>query len=202
VLSVLPIYIYDQAVLRKKAKPVWTADDEVIRLASDMMETMRLASGIGLAANQVGSLHRIIVVDVSGLEETRDTKPLVMINPEVLQESGTLVMEEGCLSIPEIRDEVERSETIRVRYRDLGLQVQELEADGLLGRVILHEIDHLNGVLFIDHLGAVKRKLLRGRLNRIRRGEVEVNYPVVMGTEAHAVHASLAGQGLTPRHTP
>jgi peptide deformylase len=201
-VSVLPIYIYDQPVLRKKAKPVRTVDDGVIRLASDMLETMHVANGIGLAANQVGSLQRIIVVDLSGMEETRDLKPLVMLNPEIHHEEGSLIMEEGCLSIPDIRDEVERAETIRVRYRDLQLNEQELQADGLLGRVILHEVDHLNGILFIDRLGAVKRKLLRGRLNRMRKGEVEVNYPVVMETESHAVHLTLAGQPHVAKHTP
>jgi peptide deformylase len=201
-LSILPIYIYDQPVLRKKAKPVRNVDDEIIRLASDMMETMHVANGIGLAANQVGSLQRIIVVDVSGMDETKELKPLVMLNPEILHEEGSLVMEEGCLSIPDIREEVDRAETIRVRYRDLQLNEQVLEADGLLSRVILHEVDHLNGILFIDRLGAVKRKLLRGRLNRMRKGEVEVNYPVVMETEAHAVHPPLAGQPHVSKHTP
>ena len=201
-MSVLPIYIYDQPVLRKKAKPVRTVDDDLIRLSSDMMETMHVASGIGLAANQVGSLQRVIVVDLSGMEETRDSKPLVMLNPEILHEEGSWVMEEGCLSIPDIRDEVERAETIRVRYRDLEFREQELQADGLLGRVILHEVDHLNGILFVDRLGAVKRKLLRGRLNRIRKGEVEVNYPVVMETEPHGVHAPPVAQMHPAKHTP
>jgi peptide deformylase len=87
-------------------------------------------------------------------------------------------MEEGCLSIPDIREEVERPELIRVRFKDLEFRDHEIEAGGILARVILHEIDHLNGVLFIDRLGAVRRKLLRGRLNKLRRGEYEVNYPV------------------------
>jgi peptide deformylase len=112
-----------------------------------------------------------------------------MLNPDVLREEGSWVMEEGCLSIPEIREEVERPETIRVRFKDLEFRDHEIEASGILGRVILHEIDHLNGVLFIDRLGAVKRKLLRGRLNKIRRGEFEVSYPVAppfvaQGTQA------------------
>jgi len=88
-------------------------------------------------------------------------------------------MEEGCLSIPELREEVNRAESIRVRYRDLAFEEREFTAGGLIGRVILHEIDHLNGVLFIDHLSAVRRKLLRGRLNKISQGAVEVDYPIV-----------------------
>ena len=178
-LSLLPIYTFDQAVLRKKAKPVRKIDKELAQFAADMLETMHNASGIGLAANQVGSLHRVIVVDLSGTEDVKDAVPMVLINPEVLHEEGEWVMEEGCLSIPEVREEVERAEAIRVRYKDLEFNDRELAADGLLGRVILHEIDHLNGVLFIDHLNAVKRKLLRGRLNKIRTGEIEVNYPII-----------------------
>mgnify|MGYP001607286862 FL=1 len=102
-----------------------------------------------------------------------------MLNPEVVGEAGEWVMEEGCLSIPDIREEVERAEAIRVKYKDLEMNDKELLADGLLGRVILHEIDHLNGVLFIDRLSKVKQKLLKGRLNKIRKGEMETSYPIV-----------------------
>lgn len=178
-MAVLPIYIFDDPVLRKKAKPVRHVDEVLVRTAQDMLETMRKANGIGLAANQVGLLQRVIVVDIAGMEETKDLPPLVMVNPEVVRGEGELVMEEGCLSIPDIRDEVKRAEEITVRYRDLEFQERELTTAGLLGRVILHEIDHIDGVLFIDHIGAVRRKLLRGRLNRLRRGEVEVTYPIV-----------------------
>jgi len=179
-VAVLPIYIFDDPVLRKKAKPVRHVDEVLVRTAQDMLETMRKANGIGLAANQVGLLQRVIVVDIAGMEETKDLPPLVMVNPEVVRGEGELVMEEGCLSIPDIRDEVKRAEEITVRYRDLEFQERELTTAGLLGRVILHEIDHIDGVLFIDHIGAVRRKLLRGRLNRLRRGEVEVTYPIVI----------------------
>jgi peptide deformylase len=178
-LSVLPVYIYDDPVLRKKAKAIRGADENITTLARDMFETMHKAGGVGLAANQVGSLHRIIVVDISVMEETKEVAPIALLNPEVVQEDGLWLIEEGCLSIPGIREEVERAEKIRVRYRDLQFRDQLLEADGLMARVILHEIDHLNGVLFIDHIGAVRRKLLRGRLNTLRRGEVEVDYPIV-----------------------
>ncbi len=181
-MPVLPIYTYDQTVLRKKAKPVRKTDEELVRFAADMFETMHNANGIGLAANQVGSLRRVIVIDVSELEETKGVKPLVLVNPEVVQGEGAVVMEEGCLSIPEIKEEVERPETVSVRYQDLDLRECTLDASGILARVVQHEIDHLNGVLFIDHLSALKRKMLRGRLNKIRRGEVEVGYPTVGGS--------------------
>lgn len=181
-MSVLPIYLYSQPVLRKKAKQVHRVDADLAQFVEDMFETMHRAGGIGLAANQVGSLQRVIVVDVSDMEETQDVKPIAMLNPVVVQEQGLWNMEEGCLSIPEIRDEVERAEMIRVKFRDLEFKEQEIEAGGILARVILHEIDHLNGVLFIDYLGTTKQKLLRGRLNKIRRGEVEVSYPIVAET--------------------
>lgn len=187
-MAIVPIYLYDQPVLRKKAKPIRAVDEDLVRLAVDMLETMHQANGIGLAANQVGSLYRIIVVDLSGMEDAGDAKPLVLLNPEVVSEAGTWVLEEGCLSIPDIREEVERAEQIRVKFRDLENREQILDADGMLGRVILHEIDHLNGVLFFDHLNAVKRKLLRGRLNKIRRGEVEVHYPVVTSDGSSVKH--------------
>ena len=192
-MAMLPIYTYNQPVLRKKAKPVKSVDDEFVRFVEDMMETMHKANGIGLAANQVGSLQRVLVVDVSEVlkekEESGDIasdeippeakSPLVMINPVVLLEEGELVMEEGCLSIPDIREEVKRAEAIQVKYKDLKMQENELFADGLFARVIQHEIDHLNGILFVDRLGKMKQKLLKGRLNRIRKGEIEVSYPIV-----------------------
>jgi peptide deformylase len=195
-LSVLPIYIYNQAVLRKKAKPVKSVNEELVKFAKDMLDTMHKANGIGLAANQVGSLQRVIVVDISDVVKEQENSgdidadeiptearaPLVMFNPLVLQEEGKFVMEEGCLSIPDIREEVERAEAIQVKYKDLKMQERELFADGLFARVILHEIDHLNGVLFIDHLGKMKQKLLKGRLNKMRRGEIEVSYPIVIET--------------------
>ncbi len=190
-MAILPIYIYDQSILRKKARLIKSVRDDLAGLATDMLETMRKANGVGLAANQVGSLDRIIVVDLSGMEEAKDFVPLVMLNPEVVSEEGKWVVEEGCLSIPGIREEVERADRIRVRYRDLTFAEQELEAEGMTGRVILHEIDHLNGILFFDHLSAVRRKLLRGRLNKIKRGEVEVDYPIVTNGADQPKHAVL-----------
>lgn len=195
-MAILPIYIYNQPVLRKKAKPVKSVDEELIKFVEDMFETMHKASGIGLAANQVGSVQRVIVVDISDIVKERlasgeadaedfspeERAPIVMINPVVLQEEGEFVMEEGCLSIPDIREEVKRAEAIQVKYKDLNMREQELFADGLFARVILHEIDHLNGVLFIDRLGKMKQKLLKGRLNKIRKGEIEVSYPIVTET--------------------
>ena len=195
-MAILPIYIYNQPVLRKKAKPIKSVDKKLVAFVDDMFETMHKANGIGLAANQVGSLQRVLVIDVSDVVKEREEEentngedtppeakaPLVMVNPVVVLEEGEDAVEEGCLSIPDIREEVKRAEAIQVRYKNLQLQDKELFADGLLARVILHEIDHLNGVLFIDRLSKMKQKLLRGRLNKISKGEMEVGYPVV--TEA------------------
>lgn len=190
-MAILPIYIYDQSVLRKKAKvvhPEKVDRDELKRLAEDMFETMHQAGGIGLAANQVGSLQRIIVVDVSDMEETRGVPPMALVNPVVVSAEGKWSIEEGCLSIPDIREEVVRAERIRVRYKDLDLVDREFEASAFLGRVVLHEIDHLDGVLFIDYLSSDVKKILRGRLNKIRHGEIEVSYPIVAGSSVAEHH--------------
>jgi peptide deformylase len=187
-LAVLPIYVYDQAVLRRKAKPVHKVDEDLVKFVEDMFETMRKANGIGLAANQVGSLDRIIVIDVSGMEGMEDAKPMTLLNPRIVGEEGEVTMEEGCLSLPDLRDEVDRPEKVSVEYQDLDLQKESLEAEGILARVLQHEIDHLNGVLFIDRLGSVRRKLLRGRLNKILKGEIETNYPIVVSSQTPEPH--------------
>ncbi len=148
-----------------------------------MLETMHNASGIGLAATQVGSLHRLLVVDIAEAEEKTTPSPIVFLNPEIINEGPKVSMEEGCLSLPDLRDNVDRPERIVVRYRDLEFKEQELPAEGLLARVIQHELDHLNGVLFIDHLNIVRRKLLQGRLNKMKRGESTVTYPAIGAIE-------------------
>ncbi len=193
-MALRPIYLYGEEVLREKAKPVTSIQPDIVKLVYDMFETMHNARGIGLAANQVGALHRVITIDISGIEEDEEegneeertehrTSPglptqLALINPEVLSEDGTWTMEEGCLSIPDVRADVKRAETIRVRYRDTRFEEQELIVNGLLARVILHEIDHLNGVLFIDHLSKTERGLLSAKLRKIKKGQTEATYPV------------------------
>ena len=178
-MSVLPISLYGTEVLRQRAKPVAALSDEIVRLVMDMFETMHNASGIGLAATQVGSTQRVIVLDISDMEETKDLAPMVIINPEIVSREGAWVMEEGCLSIPEVRDDVERAENIRLRFKDGQFREIEIDANGLLARVLLHEIDHLDGILFIDHLPKSRRKLHIKALKDIECGEVEVAYPVV-----------------------
>lgn len=178
-MSLLPIYTYGAPILRKKARPLAAAGDDVLRLALDMFETMHKAQGIGLAATQVGSLDRVLVVDLAGMEGYEEFRPLTVINPEIVSREGRSTMEEGCLSIPDVRDEVERAETIVLRYRDASFDQYEMTASGILARVILHEIDHLDGILFIDHLPEARRKAIAADLKRIEKGEVEVGYPIV-----------------------
>jgi peptide deformylase len=190
-MSLLPIYLYGHDALRAKAKPVQELDDSAVKLVYDMFETMRNANGIGLAATQVGDLRRVIVIDITGVkddeesgEKTTEKKnegptTLVLINPEVLRREGERTMEEGCLSIPDVRGEITRAETITVSFRDAQFRQVELTTNGLLARVILHEIDHLDGVLFIDHLTSGNRALLKPKLTRIKKGDAETTYPVV-----------------------
>ncbi len=188
---IFPIYTYGTRVLKQKAEPVRTVDEETVKLVMDMFDTMHAAGGIGLAANQIGKPRRVITVDISDIEETKEPKteeekirfkshpPIALINPEIIHSEGIWTMEEGCLSIPEVRDMVERAEKIKVRYKDTSFRTVELEADGLFARVILHEIDHLNGILFLDHVPTEGRKVHKVQLKKIQRGEIETAYPVI-----------------------
>lgn len=156
---------YGHPALRIKAQPVGEIDDDIHKLVGDMIDTMRDAEGIGLAAPQVAESVAVCVVDLALIEE--GAPPKAYVNPEVLQESGSFSMEEGCLSIPEIREDVIRPETVRVRYRDLSGEEHEETLSGMLARVLQHEIDHLNGILFIDKISPIKRKLLSKRLRKL-----------------------------------
>jgi peptide deformylase len=149
-------------VLRTKSAPVERVDDEVRRFLDDMLETMYEAPGIGLAAVQVGLPRRIVTIDVAKREdENADPSPLFLINPEVLWRSDErAVHEEGCLSIPEYYAEVERPASVRVRYLDRDGRLREIEADNILAVCLQHEIDHLDGTLFIDHLSKLKRDMV------------------------------------------
>jgi peptide deformylase len=195
-MAILPIYLYGTDILKKKAKPVDGVDPSVIKLMVDLAQTMRKANGIGLAATQVGDMRQMLVVDQSAIEraarddeeetapEPKEAKTLVMINPVVVGEEGVVSLEEGCLSIPELRADVERAERILVRFRDHNFDAVELSAEGFLGRVILHEIDHLNGVLFVDRIGKTRKTFLGSELRKIKKGEVDTSYPVVTAFDA------------------
>ena len=155
-MAVRPILIIPDARLRAVADPIIEVDDEIKSLAKDMLDTMYDAPGIGLAAPQIGVMKRIVVMDLAG--EGEPAAPLVMINPEITAFGEQMqVTEEGCLSIPEYYADVERPARIGLRFLDRAGAQRELEADGLLATCLQHEIDHLNGVLFIDHISKLKR---------------------------------------------
>lgn len=182
-MSVLPIVTYDDEVLRKKAKPVKENSKQIQTLIDDMFETMYNSDGVGLAAPQVGELQRIFVADADPMAEEEDKPtygPTVMINPEItFQGDEEVEMDEGCLSIPGVNAAVTRPKRITVNYLDRDFEEQKLEAEGWWARVIQHETDHLDGILFLDHLSFFKRKLLSSKLKEIAKGEAEISYPVV-----------------------
>lgn len=178
-MAVIPIYVYGDRVLRKKAQAVKEVDFLTIELIKNMFETMRNANGIGLAATQVGVDQSIFVVDLSEVEGYEKSKPFVLINPKILELSDKKTsVEEGCLSLPAVRYEVERPESIYINYFDTNLKEHRVEADKLLARVFQHEYDHLNGVLFTDHLDADVQKKLKKSLEKIRNRKIEVDYPI------------------------
>jgi peptide deformylase len=164
-MTKLVILEYPDPRLRRTAAAIGQVDEPVRRLAADMLETMYAANGIGLAATQVDVHRRLIVLDVS---EQRN-HPLVLINPELLAAEGRAPAEEGCLSLPGIYDKVQRATQIRVRALNLDGEPFELEAQGLLAVCIQHEMDHLTGKVFVDHLSELKRQLIRRRLEKDRR---------------------------------
>lgn len=162
---------YGNPILRMKAKRIEKIDDEIHSLVKDMIETMREEEGIGLAAPQVARSIALLVVDHSLIEEGAEAK--AYLNPEILAGEGESTMEEGCLSIPDIREEVTRPEKIRLRYQDIQGETHEEEFNGLLARVLQHEIDHLNGVLFVDRISSVRKQLLNKKLRQIAAEEKE-----------------------------
>jgi peptide deformylase len=164
-MPLLSILRYPDPRLKKIASPVTTIDDRIRRLARDMAETMYEAPGIGLAATQVDVHQQVIVIDIS---ETHD-QLLTLINPEILDSDGAQIGEEGCLSVPGIYDKVERAASVRVRYLDLDGQEQTLAADELLAVCIQHEIDHLQGRVFVDHLSQLKQVRIKNRLAKQAR---------------------------------
>ncbi|PKL81992.1 MAG: peptide deformylase [Ignavibacteriae bacterium HGW-Ignavibacteriae-3] len=181
-MSILPITIYGDKILRQKAQPVAQVTDDIIRKIKNMYDTMRNANGVGLAANQVGYRESIFVIDLEGLEEYENYKPVVMINPQIVLESEEKVLrEEGCLSLPQLRADVLRSEIIKVRYIDTDEKEVEIEADSFFARVILHEYDHLIGKMIPDRVADDVKKKLTKELTSIMNREVEIEYPITEG---------------------
>ena len=172
-----PIVAYGDPVLRKRADDI-DPEEDLKQLIEDMFATMYEASGVGLAAPQIGKSIRLFVVDGEPMDQERlKGFKKVFINPELLEESGdAMIFEEGCLSIPGIRADVVRSEKVRLRYTDEQGTVREEEFDGLAARIIQHEYDHLEGILFIDKIAPVKKRLIQGKLNNISRGKTDADY--------------------------
>jgi len=170
----LTILEFPDPRLRTRAQPVEHVDGELRKLIDDMFETMYAAPGIGLAATQVNVHKRVLVIDIS---ETRD-QPLALVNPEVIQRQGIEETEEGCLSVPGIYDKVTRAERIRVRALDRDGKSVEMDADGLLAVCIQHEIDHLDGKLFVDYLSELKRTRIRKKLEKERKDKRPAAAPV------------------------
>jgi peptide deformylase len=164
-MAVTEIRIYPDSVLQAKAAEIENIDGRVIGLAEDMAETMYAAPGVGLAAPQVGVSERLIVVDV---RNTKGSQGLItLVNPEIIEAEGRVVGEEGCLSVPGITEDIPRAERVLVRGHDLNEQEREIEAEGLLAVALQHEIDHLEGILFIDRVSRLKRGIIQRKMRKL-----------------------------------
>ena len=163
-MAELSIVQYPDSRLREECEPIQEITDEVRALLDDMAETMYAAPGIGLAGPQIGDCRRLVVIDVG----EPNKKLYKLINPEIVNETGTVNSEEGCLSIPDVRETIKRAEQVVVQALDENGDNIEIEADGLLALCLQHEIDHLDGVLFIDHLSKLKKQLVRSKLNKLK----------------------------------
>jgi peptide deformylase len=167
-MAILPIKIYGDPVLRKRAKKVTKINADVRKLAFDMLKTLKEAGGIGLAANQVGEEKQLFVIDRSFFSTSPgQDSPLVVVNPVLVDSHGEQISEEGCLSIPGTYADVTRQLEVSVRGTDLDEKEIKIEGKGFLSRVLLHEIDHLNGLLFVDRLSSIRRRLLAKKLKKL-----------------------------------
>jgi peptide deformylase len=179
---ILPVVAYGDPVLKQVAEDIDKNYPGLDQLISDMFETMYQASGVGLAAPQIGKSVRIFIIDASPFEEDEENEDLkgfkkVFINPEIVEEDGKeWSFNEGCLSIPTIREDVYRKPKLRIHYYDENFNFHDEVFEGLKARIIQHEYDHIEGVLFIDHINGLKRRLLKNKLMNISKGNVDVNY--------------------------
>ena len=166
-MALREIRLYPDPVLRNKTSPVVRIDSTLDRLIEDMVETMHAAPGVGLAANQVGVPLQLAVIDLSAREDEGQRHPLiVIINPQILSMEGSVIEEEGCLSIPDYAEKVKRAARVKVRAQDRSGKPFEIEAEGLLAKAFQHEIDHLNGLLFVDRLSPLKKSLFKRRFRK------------------------------------
>lgn len=169
-MALLEIIKYGNPILRQEAKKIEEINDEIRTLANDMIQTMQAAEGIGLAAPQVARSIALVVVDVGLIKEGE--KAAAFINPEILAVEGEFIMEEGCLSVPDIREEVVRPEKIHIKYQTISGEMIDAWYDGYLARVLQHEIDHLKGIFFVDRLDTKKKKTIKSDLKRIASDEL------------------------------
>jgi len=165
----LQIRIYPDEVLKKKAERVTEFNDELKRFVNQMLETMYERKGVGLAANQVGVLKRVVVIDLDSGKENQGKNPIILINPEIVKAEGEEVAEEGCLSLPGLYKKVKRALYVKVKAQNLEGEEFELEGEGLLARALQHEIDHLNGIVFIDRLSPLQKRLALEKYKKLRR---------------------------------
>jgi peptide deformylase len=187
-MSIIPITMCGDRILRKKTAKIVEIDDKTVGLIADMFDSMRNANGIGLAANQVGVNKQIFVVDISPVEGYEKYKPIAMINPKIISKSDeTISIEEGCLSIPELREEVIRPESVQISYFDVNMKEHTVEADELFARVIQHEYDHLQGVLFIDYFNDEVKKRYKKHLEKIRKRKLDIEYPISSSTDYYLI---------------
>ncbi len=179
----LPIYAYGHPILKRVALPVETMDEKLQAFIEDMWETMYQASGVGLAAPQVGASQRVFIVDTLQIMEDEEKEKgirKIFINPVKIEETGEeYAYEEGCLSIPDIRADVNRQRRIKLSYRDENFEEQTEVFEGVNARVIQHEYDHIEGILFVEKINPLKRNILRRKLDKIRKGKVNVDYPML-----------------------
>jgi len=177
---ILPIYAYGQSVLKKKAVDIGSDYPGLEKLIADMWETMYHAEGIGLAAPQIGKSIRLFVVDTTVINEKDDEEAGIkrtFINAQKVEETGKeWAYEEGCLSIPDVRGDVDRPDTVTLRYMDENFEEKVETFTGMNARVVQHEYDHIDGVLFIEHLKPIKKRLVKRRLENVRKGKVDVEY--------------------------
>ncbi len=178
-MAILPITLYGDKILREKTKDIKKIDDQIIKIIEDMFDTMHNADGIGLAGNQVNIDKSIFVVDLRPIEGYEKTKPMVFINPKIIDKSDIIEPhEEGCLSLPLVRAEVLRPKGIKIEYLDINENLVTLETDDFLARVIQHEFDHLIGKVIADRVNPFIRKKLKDDLLKIKRRDIKVDYPV------------------------
>lgn len=184
---ILPIVAYGENILKTKAVNITSGYPELKKLINDMWETMYNANGVGIAAPQIGKSIRLFVIDASPFSEDKEISDdeistlknfkKVFINPQIIDETGDeWNFMEGCLSIPNIREDIKRKEKITIKYYNESFEEIELDLEGLAARVVQHEYDHIEGVLFIDKLSSLKKKLLKGKLNDISKGKIKTEY--------------------------